>query len=78
MASFWIEAAFIVTLFAALPFAITASKKRLTGRLGGAAMMIGLAFGSMFDPAAARSAEIIRKKSEEAEADANGAPPGEE
>jgi hypothetical protein len=78
MASFWIEAGIIIALFAALPFAITASKSRLKGRVGGAAMMIGLAFGSMFDPAAARSAEIIRKKSEEAEADANGAPPGEE
>jgi hypothetical protein len=82
MASPWteflVEALIVVTLVAALPFAIMGSKKHIRGRMGGAAMMIGLAFGSLFDPAAARSAEIVRKKSEEAEADANGAPPGEE
>ena len=77
MASRWIEALIVVALIAALPFAIVASKKHMRGRVGGAAMMIGLAFGSLFDPAAARSSQIIRKKSE-AEADANGAAPGEE
>ena len=78
MASRWIEALIVVALIAALPFTIIASKKHMRGRVGGAAMMVGLAFGSLFDPAAARSAEIIRKQSEAAEADASGAPLGEE
>jgi len=77
MASRRIEALTVVALIAALPFTIVASKKHVRGRVGGAAMMIGLAFGSLFDPAAARSSEIIRKKSA-AETDAIGAPPGEE
>lgn len=78
MGSRWIEAVTVLALVAALPFTIVASKKHIRGRVGGAAMMIGLAFGSLFDPAAARSSEIIRKQSEEADADANGAAPGKE
>jgi len=78
MASRWIEALIVFALIAALPFAITGSRKHFKGRVGGAAMMVGLAFGVLFDPGAARSAEIIRKNSEDAEADATGAPLGKE
>jgi hypothetical protein len=75
MVSPWIEVAIVAALIAALPFAIVYSKKHARGRLGGAAMMIGLAFGHLFDPAAARSTEAIRRNSDTGESEAAGAPP---
>ena len=77
MASRWIEALVIVAIVAATPFTATAGRKLARGRLGGAAMMIGLAFGAL-DPRLERSLEIIRKKNETPDAEASGAPPGDE
>ncbi len=77
MASPWIEALIVAALAASLPFVIIGSHKSARGRLGGAAMMIGLAFGVLFDPAAARFAELIRKHNETSEDEALGAPPGD-
>ena len=77
MASPWLEAAITLAIIAAIPFAAMAATRSARGRgnLGGAALMIGLAFGALFDPAAARSAEIIRKHNETDEGEAAGAPP---
>jgi len=50
MASRWIEALIVVALIAALPFTIVASKKHVRGRVGGAAMMIGLVVRSRTSP----------------------------
>jgi hypothetical protein len=63
----WILALAVATSLAILlPWAIRASKRsaRGKGRLGGAALAIGLAFGAMFDPAKSAAIETIQKKKE--------------
>jgi hypothetical protein len=63
----WIIALLLVLALALLlPLAIVAAKKSLRGkgRLAGAAMIIGLAFGGLFDPAKAAAVENIQKKKE--------------
>ena len=63
----WIIALLLAGAFALLlPLAIVAAKKSLrgNGRLPGAAMIIGLAFGGLFDPAKAAATETIQKKKE--------------
>jgi hypothetical protein len=61
----WIIASLLALALALLlPLAIVASKKSLRGkgRVAGAAMIIGLAFGGLFDPAKAAAIENIQKK----------------
>ena len=63
----WIVASLLALALALLlPLAIIAAKKSLRGKgkLAGAAMIIGLAFGGLFDPAKAAATEAIQKKKE--------------
>jgi hypothetical protein len=63
----WIIAGCVATALAfVLPWAITASKKsaRGKGRMAGAALAIGLAFGGIFDPATKAASEAAQKKKE--------------
>ena len=75
----WIIALAVAAILAILlPWAIMASKRsaRGKGRLGGAALAIGLAFGAMFDPAKSAAIETIQKKKEISdEAEGAAAPP---
>ena len=73
----WIAAIIAIVLMALLmPRAIVAAKKsaRGKGRMGGAALMIGLAFATVFDPAQAAAIEEMQKKKEagDTEEDASG------
>jgi len=63
----WIIALLLGLAFALLlPPTIVAAKKSLRGkvRLAGAVVIIGLAFGGLFDPARAAAIETIQKKKE--------------
>jgi hypothetical protein len=63
----WIVASLLALALALLlPLAIISAKKSLKGKgkLAGAAMIIGLAFGGLFDPAKAAATETIQKKKE--------------
>jgi hypothetical protein len=61
----WIlSLAIVILVMLLLPFAIVAAKKSAKGkgRLGGAALAIGLAFGAIFDPAKTAAVENIQKR----------------
>jgi len=63
----WLVAgAVALILLGLMPWAVTRTKKtaRGKGRLAGAVFAIGLAFGSMFDPAKTASTEAAEKKKE--------------
>jgi hypothetical protein len=63
----WIlSLAIVILVMLLLPFAIVAAKRSATGkgRLGGAVLAIGLAFGGIFDPAKAAAVENIQKRKE--------------
>lgn len=47
-----------------LPFLIRWGKRNARGSVGGAAMMLGLAFGHLFDPAKAEATETLAKRRE--------------
>lgn len=74
----WIlSLAITVFVMLLLPLAIVAAKKsaRGKGRVGGAALAIGLAFGGIFDPAKTAAVENIQKRKETGGAeDAKGEP----
>ena len=68
----WIAAlAVIVLAFLLLPPAIVAAKKSLhkNGKAAGAVMVVGLVFGSIFDPARTTAIENIQKDKERGEVD---------
>ena len=63
----WIlSLAITILVMLLLPFAIIAARKSAKGkgRLGGAVLAIGLAFGGLFDPAKTAAVENIQKKKE--------------
>ena len=65
----WIlSLAITILVMLLLPFAIIAARKSTKGkgRLGGAVLAIGLAFGGLFDPAKTAAVENIQKKKKEA------------
>ncbi len=67
-----------LAIVVSLPFLIRWGKRNARGAVGGAAMMIGLAFGHLFDPAKAAATETLakRKESGKQEAEAGeGLPP---
>lgn len=59
-----VSLALSVLVMLLLPLAIVAAKKsvRGKGRLGGAVLAIGLAFGGIFDPAKTAAVENIQKR----------------
>lgn len=68
----WIAALAVVVLaFILLPPAIVAAKRSLhkNGKAAGAVMVVGLVFGSIFDPARTTAIENIQKDNERGEDD---------
>jgi hypothetical protein len=61
-----------LAIVASVPFLIRWGRKHARGSMGGAAMMLGLAFGHLFDPASAAATEerLRRKESGQQEAGA--------
>ena len=57
----WLIAAAIV---ASTPFLVRWGKRNARGSAGGVAMMFGLAFGHLFDPARAAATEELLKRRE--------------
>lgn len=71
----WLMAGAIVV---SIPFLVRWGRRNARGSAGGVAMMIGLAFGHVFDPARAEATEALLKRREsgrqEAEAGEGPAP----
>ncbi|SFK25237.1 hypothetical protein SAMN03159338_3694 [Sphingomonas sp. NFR04] len=70
----WAVAAAIVL---AIPLLVRWGLGRTRGKAGAAALMLGLAFGHLFDPARAEATESLQKRREQGEAagEEAGAPP---
>ncbi len=70
----WAVAAAIVL---AIPLLVRWSLRRTRGKAGAAALMLGLAFGHLFDPARAEATESLQKRREQGETagEEAGAPP---
>lgn len=66
-----------VAILASLPMLIRWGKRHARGSAGGVAMLIGLAFGHLFDPAKAAATETLAKQRENhrEEAEAGGSKP---
>ena len=58
----WLAA---LAILAALPFLIRWGRRHARGSAGGVALLIGLAFGSLFDPASKEATETILKRRED-------------
>ncbi|GAA0744206.1 hypothetical protein CA234_04270 [Sphingomonas sp. ABOLE] len=61
----WVVAAAIVV---AIPLLVRWGLGRTRGKAGAAALMLGLAFGHLFDPARAEATESLQKRREQGEA----------
>lgn len=70
MTAWIVQLLIVLALIVALPFAIVWGRRNARGAVGGAAMMIGLAFGHLFDPARAAATESLLKKREMGEEEA--------
>lgn len=57
----------IACIFAPLPWLIRWGRRQARGRAGAAMMVLGLAFGHLFDPARAEATETIQKRREQRE-----------
>ncbi|MCW3847265.1 hypothetical protein OF829_08425 [Sphingomonas sp. LB-2] len=60
----WLAALIALAIVASIPWLVRWGKRNARGSLGGAAMMLGLAFGHLFDPARATATEALLKKRE--------------
>jgi hypothetical protein len=60
----WVQVAIAVAIVASLPLLIRWGRRHARGRVGGVAMMLGLAFGNLFDPAKAEATETLAKRRE--------------
>jgi len=66
-------------VIAMIPLLVRLGRRQARGRAGAAMMMLGLAFGHLFDPAKAQATESIQKRREQGEAageEAGAAPLG--
>ena len=68
--SVWLPWLVALAIIASIPMLVRWGKRNARGSLGGAAMMIGLAFGHLFDPARAAATESLLKKREIGEEEA--------
>jgi hypothetical protein len=57
----WVIAALVLS---SLPLLIRWGRRHARGSAGGVALMLGLAFGHLFDPASAQATETLLKKRE--------------
>jgi hypothetical protein len=62
--SSWLPWLIAVAIVASIPFLVRWGKRNARGSAGGVAMMIGLAFGHVFDPARAETTETLLKRRE--------------
>lgn len=62
--AYWIQGLVVVALAASLPPLIRWGKRNARGSAGGVAMMLGLAFGHLFDPAKAEATETLARRRE--------------
>ena len=60
----WIAGLIALALVMSLPMLVRWGRRHARGAAGGAAMMIGLAFGRLFDPARAEATEALLKRRE--------------
>jgi hypothetical protein len=58
----------VLAVIAMIPLLVRLGRRQAKGRMGGAALMLGLAFGHLFDPAKAAATESIQKRREQGEA----------
>ena len=56
--------AIALAIVISIPFLIRWGRRHARGRMGGVAMMLGLAFGHLFDPAKAEAMETLAKRRE--------------
>jgi len=69
----WLAA---LAILAPLPFLVRWGKRNARGSAGGVALLIGLAFGNLFDPASKAATESILKRREDGvQEDQAGDPP---
>ena len=62
-----VQWALVVALVLSVPMVVRWGRRHARGAMGGAAMMIGLAFGHLFDPAKAEAMENLMKRREQGE-----------
>ncbi len=55
----------VVVVIGMIPFLVRLGRRQAKGRMGGAALMLGLAFSHLFDPAKAEAMETIDKRREQ-------------
>jgi len=60
----WIAGLIALAIIASIPMLVRWGKRNARGSMGGAAMMLGLAFGHLFDPARAEATEALLKRRE--------------
>ncbi|WP_294251870.1 hypothetical protein [uncultured Sphingomonas sp.] len=58
----------MLVVIATIPLLVRLGRRQAKGRMGGAALMLGLAFGHLFDPAKAQATESLQKRREQGEA----------
>jgi hypothetical protein len=73
----WLQWAVALAIVISIPFLICWGRRHARGGMGGVAMMLGLAFGHLFDPAKAAATETLAKRRESGvvEAEAGEGPP---
>nr|WP_294817557.1 hypothetical protein [uncultured Sphingomonas sp.] len=63
----WLQWLAAFALLASLPWLIRWGKRQARGSAGGVALLIGLAFGHLFDPARGQATEEVLKRKERRE-----------
>lgn len=74
-----LEWAIVAAILVAVPLLIRWGRGKARGRAGAAVLLLGLAFGHLFDPAKAQATESLQKRREQGEAageEAGAAPSG--
>jgi hypothetical protein len=72
----WLQWLLALAILASLPWLIGWGKRHARGSAGGVALLIGLAFGHLFDPArGAATEEMLKHKERRAQAEAEGPSP---
>jgi hypothetical protein len=71
---FWLSALIALAILVSIPMVVRWGRRNARGAAGGAAMLIGLAFGHVFDPARAAATESLLKRREMGDEEAAGEP----
>jgi hypothetical protein len=74
--SAWLPWVIALLIIVSIPVLVRWGRRNARGSAGGAAMMLGLAFGHLFDPAKAEATETLMKQRENfRQEEAAGDPP---